>query len=417
MSQSSTPLISSWHPDVTYDFTLRVGEQDYSTDLVRVEIRSTVNTPYQHIFLDIFMDPRDVLSEQLFGQQEMKLIIRLKGKLPEGAEPQVEFNLMYIDTEADYAPAQRSYISDQWERSITRFKTVCIEPYKTMSTMVNAVYLNETPANIIRDLISNTSATIDYDPIDQSKLVIDQLIVPPTTLYNVINYIDRTYGVFNGAMGLHTTFDNKIKIQNLSKKTRLAQEISLYLVATDNPDSNKVFESEDPIVFYSRKAVTNSYKGNAVFSVQAPSIVYITKPRNQLSATIDIDLESFAKQYGVIEPNNPNIYHNRNAINYEKRIGYEKDQTGYDIDQTFIHANLSQNILDMASTIAEVEGNLPVLNLMAVGEHAKIISHVDDHLKLGGAYILKGSDIQFVKATTWESFARIYLTRTNIAQQ
>ncbi len=417
MASASTPLISSWHPDVTYDFTLRVAEQDYSTDLVRVEIRSTVSAPYQHIFLDIFMDPRDVLSEQLFGQQEMKLIIRLKGKLPEGIEDQVEFKLMYIDTEADYAPAQRSYLSDQWERTITRFKTVCVEPYKTMSTMINAVYLNETPANIIGDLISGTSSTPDYDLTDQSKLVIDQLIVPPTTLYNVINYIDRTYGVFNGAMGLHTTFDNVIKIQNLSRKPRSAQEISLYLIATDNPDEKKIFESEDPKVFYSRKAVTNSYKGNAVFSVLAPSIVYIVKPRNQLAGFLGIDLESFSKDYGVIEPNNPRIYYNRDTIDREKRIGYEKDQTGYDIDQTFINANLSQNILDMASTIAEVEGNLPVLNLMAVGEHVKIISHVDDHLKLGGSYILKGSHIQFVKATGWESFARIYLTRTNIAQQ
>jgi len=415
MAQSSTPLVSYWHPDVTYDFTLRVGEKDYSTDLVRVEIRSAVTTPYQHIFLDVFMDPRDVLSEKLFGQQDMKLIIRLKGKIPESLE-EVEFDLMYIDTEADYAPAQRSYLSDQWERSVTRFKTVCIEPYKTMSTMVNKVWHNVTPGTIIHELAGDTNAQVDFDANGRSELNIDQFIAPPTTIYNVINYLDRTYGVFNGAMGLHTTFDNKLKIQNLSRKPKMAQMYTLYLTATD-ADESKVFNSEDPTIFYSKKAVTSSYKGNAVVSVQAPSISYITKPRDQLSASLDIDLESFAKEFGVIEPNNPSIFFNKGTINHEKRIGYEKDQTGYDIDKTFINANLSQNILDMASTIADVEGNLPVLNLMAVGEHIKIVSHVDDHLKLSGAYILKGSDIQFVKATAWESFARMHLTRTNIAQQ
>ena len=169
MAQSSTPLISYWHPNVTYDFSLRIGDKDYSTDLVRVEIRSAVTTPYQHIFLDIYMDPRDVLSEQFFGQQDMKLIIRLKGKVPESLE-EVEFNLMYIDTEADYAPAQRSYITDQWERSVTRFKTVCIEPYKTMSTMVNKVFHNTTAAGIIQDIVGNTSATLELDSNDQSSL-------------------------------------------------------------------------------------------------------------------------------------------------------------------------------------------------------------------------------------------------------
>jgi len=414
---ASTPLISYWHPDVTYDFTLRIGEKDYSTDLTRLEIRSAVTMPYQHIFLDVFMNPRDLLSESFFGQQEIKLIIRLKGKVPESLE-EIEFKLMYIDTEADYSPVQRNSEQDQVERTVVRFKTVCVDSYQTMSTMVNEVQHNKTPYTIISDLFSkNTNITeLIYDSQGRSKLTIDQLIIPPTTLYNVINYIDNTYGIFDGAMALHTTFDNKVKIQNLTKKVKTAQKYTLYLTATDG-DESKVFSSTDGNMFYSKKAVSNSYKGNAVFSVEAPSLVYITKPKDQLFATIDIDLESFAKEYGILEPNNPQIYYNKDAIDYSKRIGYEKDQTGYDIDQTFINANLSQNIVDMATLVAEIDGNLPILNLMEVGEHVKVISHIDSQLKLGGAYILKGSDIQFVKATTWESFARMYLCRTNIAQQ
>lgn len=417
MATSSTPLISYWHPDVTYDFTLRIGEKDYSTDLTRLEIRSAVTMPYQHIFLDVFMNPRDLLSESFFGQQEIKLIIRLKGKVPESLE-EIEFKLMYIDTEADYSPVQRNSEQDQVERTVVRFKTVCVDSYQTMSTMVNEVQHNKTPYTIISDLFSkNTNITeLIYDSQGRSKLTIDQLIIPPTTLYNVINYIDNTYGIFDGAMALHTTFDNKVKIQNLTKKVKTAQKYTLYLTATDG-DESKVFSSTDGNMFYSKKAVSNSYKGNAVFSVEAPSLVYITKPKDQLFATIDIDLESFAKEYGILEPNNPQIYYNKDAIDYSKRIGYEKDQTGYDIDQTFINANLSQNIVDMATLVAEIDGNLPILNLMEVGEHVKVISHIDSQLKLGGAYILKGSDIQFVKATTWESFARMYLCRTNIAQQ
>ena len=69
MATSTTPLLSEWHPDVTYDFTLRIGELDVSTDLVRVEIRSAVTTPYPNIYLDVFMDADDLLAEQLFGQQ------------------------------------------------------------------------------------------------------------------------------------------------------------------------------------------------------------------------------------------------------------------------------------------------------------------------------------------------------------
>lgn len=416
MAQASTPLISYWHLDITYDFTLRVGENDYSTDLTRVEIRSSVTLPYQHIFLDVFMDPRDILSEQLFGQQPIKLIIRLKGKQPETLE-EIVFDLMYIDTEGSYAPAQKSYLSDQVERSIVRFKTICSEPYKTMTTMVNKVYFNSTPTTIIGDLINSyTKGILNYDDMGQSKLAIDQLLIPPTTIYGVVQYLDRTYGVFNGPLGFHCSFDNKVKVQNLSYKPKSAQKFTLYLIATDR-DNSDIFENDDPAFFYTKTAVTSSYKGNSIFSVSAPTRRYIVKPKDTLFRNIDINLQSFSKKYGVIEKNNDSIYYNAQTINPEKRISYHKDQTGYDTDQTFINSNLSRRISDMAVTTATIEGNLALLNLMEVGEHIKIVSHVDDHLKLGGAYILKGSDIQFMKANAWESAAKIYLSRTNIAAQ
>jgi hypothetical protein len=416
MASSSTPLISEWHPDVTYDFTFRIGEHDYSTDLIKVEIRSSITMPYQHILLDVYMDPRDILQDSLFGQQPIKLIIRLKGKDASGFGDDVEFDLMYIDVDADYHPTQQVYMTDQIERSVTRLKAVGIKPYHTMSKMFNKIYLNKKPYEIISDLVGNTDATLEYDTGGRSKLAIDQLLVPPTTLYNVINYIDRTYGIFDGPMAVHTTFDNKIQVQNLNKKVNMEQLITLYLIATDR-DESEVFESEDPRVFYSDRPVQSTYKGNAVFSVEAPTIRYIVKPRDTLSQTIEVYLAGTAQSYGVIEKNNSDIYFNTVAISPTSRIGIEKDQTGYDSDQTFIHSNLSQNILDMATLMASVNGNLPILNLMAVGNHVKVVSHVDAHMKLSGSYILKGSNITFMKATTWEGSSQIFMGRSNIAQQ
>ena len=418
---SNSPLLSYWHPDVTYDFTLRIGENDYSTDLVRVEIRSAVNLPYQHIFLDIYMDPRDILSEELFGQQPLKLIIRLKGKEPGGFGDDIEFDLMYINTEGEFAPAQQSYLTDQWERSIVRLKTVCSKPYQTMSKMVNNIYFNATPNTIISDLINNnTNAKLNYDPMGQSSLAIDQLLIPPTTIYRVVKYLNRTYGVFDGPLGFHCSFDNKVKVQNLSTKVRNAQKFTLYLIATDRENEDDVYKGNDDgetSFFYTKSAVSNAYQGNSIFAAAAPTRRYIVKPRNTLYQRIDVNLQSFSKKYGVIERNNDSIYYNIQTIDPEKRISYHKDQTGYDTDQTFINANLSPQVVDMSTLSADIEGNLPVLNLMEVGEHIKVISHVDDHLKLGGAYILKGSDIQFMKARTWEAAAKIFLSRTNIAMQ
>lgn len=416
---SNTPLLSYWHPDITYDFTLRIGENDYSADLVRVEIRSAVTLPYQHVLLDIYMDSRDILSEELFGQQPLKLIIELKGKEPGGYANDINFDLMYINIEGEFAPSQQSYLTDQWERSIVRLKTVCSKPYQTMSKMVNNIYFNSTPHTIITDLIGNT-AEVNYDPLGQSKLAIDQLLIPPTTIYRVVKYLNQTYGVFDGPLGFHCSYDNKVKVQNLTSKIKSAQKFTLYLIATDRKNEEDVYkgnDDEETSFFYTKSAVNSAYQGNSIFAAAAPTRRYIVKPSNSLYQNIDINLESFAKKYGVIEKNNPSIYYNKETISTSKRISYHKDQTGYDTDQTFINANLSPQLVDMSTLSADINGNLPVLNLMEVGEHIKVISHVDNHLKLGGAYILKGSDILFMKAKSWEAAAKIFLSRTNIAMQ
>ena len=155
-----------------------------------------------------------------------------------------------------------------------------------------------------------------------------------------------------------------------------------------------------------------------MFGNLAPTRKYIVKPRNTLYKTLDVNLQSFAKNYGVIERNNPSIYYNSETIDPDKRISYHKDMTGYDTDQTFINATLAPQIADMSVTVAQITGNLPTLNLMEVGEAVKIVSHVDDHLKLAGMYVLKGSTINFTKAgKAWESSAMIYMSRTNIAMQ
>lgn len=416
MASATTPLISEWHPDVTYDFILRIGENDYSPDLIRIDIRSLTTAPYQHIIFDVQMDTNNILEHSLFGQQEMKLIIKLIGKDKNRFADDVVFELLYIDTLTDYTPSQQISQVDQVERKIVRFKTVCINAYQSMSNMVNEIYFNKTPNEIITDLVSKTEAELEYDTVGRSNLRIDQLLVPPTTLYNVINYIDRTYGLFDGPMAVHTTYDNKIKIQNLNKKPNMSQIISLYILATDK-DETEIFNSDDPTVFYTKEEVTSSYKGNAVFSVQAPTVKYIVKPRDSLSKTYEVSLVDIAQKYGVIEKNNPSIYYNKVAISPSKRIGFEKNQTGYDDDKTFIHSNLSQNILDMSTIIADVSGNLPILNLMNIGEHVKIICRSDSKIKISGSYILKGSNITFLKANTWEASSKLFLSRSNIAQQ
>ena len=286
-----------------------------------------------------------------------------------------------------------------------------------MTTVVNDLYFGQTAESIVRDVLSKTSAKIEYDTNGKSSLSIDQFLIPPSTVYKTVKYLNRTYGIFNGSLGFHCSHDNTVKIQNLSKKTTSSQSLTIHQLAT-NTDQSKILSETDPSKFYTKLPIKVFNRGNSVFSVLAPTNKYIVKPRDQLFRSLDINTENFIKDYGPVSPNisgKPEIFYDKDAIKTDKRVAYRINHTGYDSDQTFINANMSRAIQDMSQIEIELQHNLPILNLMTVGEGVNFISQVSDYQAINGFYVIKATELGWIRSKVWESWARLNLMRSNIS--
>jgi hypothetical protein len=415
----ATPYLKSWTPGTTYEFDLRIGDRDYSNDLYSVSIKSAINTPYQNVDLELYLDPNDIITDKIYGQAPIKFNVTLKG---ESTWPQqtVKFELMFSGTEADYQMQKTSQLRDQSERSPIIFSTVSRNAYTTMSKMVNSVYFGQTPESIVRSILANTDAKIEYDTNGKNGLKIDQLLIPPSSVYKTVNYLDRTYGLFNGMMAFHCSHDNVAKIQNLSTKIGSSQAFTIYTLATDM-NQEKILSMTEIDKFYTKTPVKVMNRGNSIFAVVSPRNRYITKPRDRLSHTIDIESEEFVKSHGIISragaasKESNRIYYDTYAIKDDSRITYHTDQTGYDLDEGFVKSNLSRAFGDVSLVSIQLQHRLPILNLLNVGEAVNLIPQVSDYKNLGGFYILKASDIGWVRSKVWESWARVYLMRSNIS--
>jgi hypothetical protein len=191
----------------------------------------------------------------------------------------------------------------------------------------------------------------------------------------------------------------------------------MHQLATDT-DQTTILEETDPTKFYTKVPVEAFNRGNSVFSVLAPTNRYIVKPRNELSRTIDINTEDQAKTYGLIAKNisgTADIFYDREGIKTDKRISYHTNQTGYDSDLTFINSNLTKSLQDMSQIKIEVQHNLPILNLMEVGQGVNFLTEITSYSALSGFYILKASEIGWIRSKVWESWAEVHLMRTNIS--
>jgi hypothetical protein len=403
-----------WTPGRSYDFQLFIKDRDYTPDLQRVSIATSITAPWQTIIFDFFIDANDMILDRIYGQDPIKLNIRLLGSNGIPIE-QIELDLMYVDSNYDLIMKSTNPQKDMKDRSKVEVITVCRKPFQTMTTIVNSLYYDSDIQSVINNLVDkriSTGASLNYDGQGGNPEKIDQILIPPTTFHQAIRYLDHYFGVYNGLMGFFCLWDNTIYLKNLTKKPSTSHTFTIHQLTTDAKERDIVTAPADGKTFYTYKNVETSYMGNSIIAVTAPTAKFIVKPKDTLSHTIDIDMNSFATQYGIIAKNKK-IFFDNEAIGSNRQRVYN-EHTGYEKTESFINANLSKEIAEMSLIYISLNSkNVSLLNLMHVGESVKFNSKVSDYVQLTGKYILKSSELSFERLREWEVYADLNLIRTN----
>jgi hypothetical protein len=400
-----------WSPSRTYEFELKIGTRDLTPDLYKIAIVTGIDFPYQTFQLELFLDPSDVILEKIYGQQEIKLKSTLFATAPNIPNEVIEFNLMYLTGELNLNLVNTMQGKADIKRVPISFTAVPRDAFKIMSNYVNDVYENASLGYVVQDIVRKSGGVVVQDQTGRNLEVLDQVIVPPTTLYQALKHLNRTFGIFNGWLGLWCSYDKKLYLKNLTDKMKSSHLFTVYQFAS-NVDNSDLLNSLDDKTYYTKYDVKTAYAGNTKFAVFAPTMRHIVKPKDKLSSTIQLNLEDFSKQYGLISKKNK-IFFDNLAINSQKRQRIYKDHTGYESSQSFINANMAEEIGDLAEITIKLEKFLRLQSLMSVGEGIMFVSRIDDYQDLTGKYILRGSQMDFLKSRDWESSATLRLMRTN----
>jgi hypothetical protein len=400
-----------WTPNRTYEFVLKVGKKDITNDIHKITILTSIDVPYQTFIIDLVIDANDLILDEIYGQKPLKLTSNLLATDTYPLES-IDFDLMYLSSDMPLTTKVELSQNKQKDQVPISIITVVRNAYKTMNTFVNEISQGQKIADIIQNIVSKTNATLKIDTAGQNQEIIDQILIPPSSLYKCLEYINKTFGIFDGMPAIYCTHDNTIYIKNLTDKMKKAQAITIYQLGLNTNNDNIIKKCSDGKNFYTLRNIDTTYKGNSIFAVLAPKLEFIVKPRDRLFHKISIDLETFSKNYGLISKSNK-IFFDKDAINTNSRISVLKDHTGYELNDSFINANISKNISHITETSIVLEQSLKISNLMKVGESVEVISSTIETTNITGRYILKRSELSFTKMKDWSSNALVTLMRTN----
>jgi len=399
-------------PDYSYNFKLTIKDYDYSQDLFEVRIVSSITSAYQIIILGIFVDPDEIILEKIYGQDPLKLSAILKGQT-KGGEEQIDFELMairnslQIQTRPDSTSGGK--IGEQVDRVPFNIITVCRSPFKSMTSLVNQVYTAKTVKEIVEALVteSGSGVTLKYDTEGTNKEVLSQVVVPPTTLYKAIEYLDNAFGLYYGVPAVFCMYDNILHVRNLSNRLKQAQTFTVYHLSSQENDE-KFTENLDGKTFYSFNPIQTSYAGNSIFANLAKNLEFIVRPSDALYTTISLDLETICEQ--SLPSAGKEIFIDPNMTS---RSRYYIDIIGNEYDDTFAVSMVTKLVSSISTISINLERNLKIENLMNVGEPVKLNIKTLEYITLAGMYILKSSDLLFSRKVDWESTAKINLMRTH----
>jgi hypothetical protein len=400
-----------WSPSRTYEFELKIGTRDLTPDLYKLSILTAIDFPYQTFQLELFLDPSDVILEKIYGQQEIQLKATLFGTAPNIPDDVIEFKLMYLTGELNLNMTNTMQPQADIVRVPISFTAVPQDAFKIMTNYVNDVFENASLGYVVEDIVGKSGGIVQQDMTGRNLEVLDQVIVPPTTLYQALKHLNRTFGIFDGWLGLWCAYDRKLYLKNLTNKMKSSHLFTVHQFAS-NIDNSEILNTMDDKTYYTKYDVKTSYSGNSKFAVYAPTMKHIVKPKDKLSHTIQLDLETFCTQYGLISKKNK-IFFDNLTINSSKRQRIYKDHTGYELTQSFINANMAEEIGDLTDITIRLERFLRLRSLMNVGEGVMFVSKIDDYQDLTGKYILRATQLDFMKAKDWESSATLRLMRTN----
>ena len=402
----------------TYRFEVKIGSRDLSNDIYQFNIITSIQLPYQTFELGFVLDQNDLIIDKIYGQEPIKISVILEAETSDELN-RTDFELIFLDTvnaltnqvtsPSSAASEQSDGASQQMDRVPVNFTAISKKAYTTMNYYVNGVFHAKTVSEIIKSLVEKTGAQLIMDPQDSQDQV-TQVLIPPTSLYQSFSYLNQLFGLYNGVPIYFCSHDNKVYIKNLSKKITSSDAFTIYQLSLDSQED--IYNKSGERIYISWGSIKSNYKGNSVVATMTPSLRYILKPRDRLFEKIEIDIDKFTKDCGIVDKDSE-IFYDKTTLKADNRKATYISQTGDELTQTFINSTLSRHISDLTTLDMVINRNFYLLNFMDVGEAVNFISQTDQNIPISGKYILKSSMIGFTKLASWEASALISLIRSN----
>lgn len=398
----------------------KIGKMDLSHRLTKIETAASVMSLFQYVILEFDIDQKNAILEKIYGQEEILLTIHLMTENMTILET-IQYDLLCLNPKMDLTLKSPSDKPDHPQSGIMKITCVVRNAYNTMMTEVNKLIEDrdkKTPLEAIQAILNDFSKVeTDIKDKNANKEKIYQMIIPPMPLYKAVQYIDKSFGVFDGPLFQFCRKDvdgEKFQMWDLSKAMEDNEHYQVNFLTLGGDQQEEIKDTgSDDFHFYTREPVKQKYRGNEGLMLNSFRHSFISKPNDDLYHVVETTMEDIFNQNATTDGEKKmyinDLVKNRHEVHNRHFTGYEKTDN-------FAKSFLSRKISNLSEIEIKIDRNTRIANLTKLGIPIMLKMFVPEYTELQGKYVVSGYALTFNREAeqNFTCRARIKCFRGNI---
>lgn len=403
-----------------YDVEFTIDGKDHTPNVQSVRIINSIFAVFQTVMVEFRIDSQDVVSQEIYGQKPVKLIIRLMtDDKQEKDQYEIEIYTLYVMGSKPQKP--------QNERQHPLSNRVTLigvpkQPWDYMTTPVNYLSKNtnpKSPYDVVNDMIDKYLVGVKKDIVDKNKnsYAGEQIPIPPMNFACAVDYLNERYSIFKGPLFYQCIFEeNTLSMWDLGRKIDEPEVLKIYTLAHGKKEKPEIYENSgrDDKTFYTYSNVIFKTRSNVLAAGENYEHNFIMKPRDQLYNTRTVNAKKIYDTFLPKDGGGEWLIHD--DLKKQNKRWYGRSFVGVDLNEALITSKMASKFLIQSEAKIRLDRNIRLKNLFKVGVPVKLQAETANYMRYHGKYLIKGTAITLTRDTSshYKGIADVHVFRSNV---
>ena len=388
---------------------------ELTTHFTTLRIINSTRSAWPIYYIYFTLDNQIIIEQNIYGIEDITVKVWYTTENGEKKGEPMTYDLIYMESNLDLPPKHFNNTpyqeAKEAQRRVIMFSCVAKQAFLVMTQFINKLWEEETnlrPIDFIKEILELRDIEYIINEDGCNEETVQQLIIPPMTIKNSVDYINERFGIFEGPMFRYVNYSGQFLMWDLKKQYDLwkASGFTKHHKLPSYTETNVYEEVQDMVAKTSDQFVTYDMVealnyGNAVISRYGYDNIYITHPHEDIMHHLKFDADTIIKDYC--------IWHDKDEMKYHKDLKHRKlyyhDMKGFETgsgysgvyDDHILKTDMADNFKDAASIRFTLYRNVKISLCEKVGEVLYLMPY-SSHEKWEGAnyeggYLVSDSEI------------------------